>query len=147
MMYTLDASVFVRDADPRDPEHAACRRLLEHLAANALPIIVPVFVLVEVAGALSRELRDPIRARLFVEALQSLPTISFVAFDDTVAAEAANLAADRALRGADALYVAVALRAGCQLVTLDNEMRIRAAPVVTARTPAEVLTEIAPDGT
>jgi predicted nucleic acid-binding protein len=104
-------------------------------------------VLVEVAGALSRELRDPIRARLFVEALQTVPTISFVALDDTVAAEAANLAADRALRGADALYVAVALRAGCQLVTLDNEMRIRAAPVVTARTPAEVLTEIASDDT
>lgn len=142
-MYTLDASIFLRDADPRDPHHGACRRLLEHLAAHALPIIVPVFVLVEVAGALGRELRDPIRARLFVEVLQTLPTISFVPLDDSLTAVATTLAADRALRGADALYVAVARQAGCQLVTLDNEMRVRAAAVVLVRTPAEVLAELA----
>ncbi|NJO07954.1 MAG: PIN domain-containing protein [Chloroflexaceae bacterium] len=143
-MYTLDASVFMRDADPRDPEHAACRRLLEHLAANALPVIVPVFVLVEVTGALSRELRDRSALGSFVEALQTLPTLSLVALDDTLATEAAYLAADRALRGADAVYVAVAVRFGCQLVTLDQEMRTRAAPVVRVRTPADALVEIAP---
>ena len=80
-MYTLDATIFIRDADPRDPDHATCRMLLEHLAVNAFPIIVPVFVLVEVAGALGRELRDPIRARLFVDAVHTLPTIAFVALD------------------------------------------------------------------
>jgi predicted nucleic acid-binding protein len=142
-MYTLDATIFIRDADPRDPDHATCRMLLEHLAVNAFPIIVPVFVLVEVAGALGRELRDPIRARLFVDAVHTLPTIAFVALDAVLAADAAHLAADRALRGADARSVAVAHRAGCHLVTLDREIHARAAPVVTVRTPADVLAEIA----
>lgn len=48
---------------------------------------------------------------------------------------------DRALRGADAVYVAVARRAGCTLVTLDREQRERAAPVVRTLTPAEALVE------
>jgi predicted nucleic acid-binding protein len=39
-MYTLDASVFARDFDVRDPEHATCRALLRRLAADATQIVV-----------------------------------------------------------------------------------------------------------
>jgi predicted nucleic acid-binding protein len=144
MMYTLDANIFLRDANPYDPDHATSHLLLEQLERQALPIVVPLFVLVEVAGVLGRELRDSIRTRLFVEKMRTIPTISFVACDEELTAKAAELAADRALRGADALYVAVAQQYACQLVTLDQEMRMRAAAVVTVRPPAEVLADIAP---
>jgi len=143
-MYTLDANIFLRDANPYDPDHTTSHLLLEQLEHQSLPIVVPLFVLVEVAGVLGRELRDPIRARLFVEKMHTISTISFVAFDEELTAKAAELAADRALRGADALYVAVAQQYACQLVTLDQEMRTRAAAIVKVRTPAEVLTDIAP---
>jgi predicted nucleic acid-binding protein len=103
-----------------------------------------LFVLVEIAGVLGRELRDPIRARLFVEKMYALPTISFVALDEKLSLTAAELAADRALRGADALYVAVAQQYMCQLVTLDQEMYTRAAAIVPVRTPSDVLATIAP---
>lgn len=143
-MYTLDANIFLRDANPYAPNHATSHLLLEQLERQVLPIVVPLFVLVEVAGVLGRELRDPIRASLFVEKMRTIPTISFVACDEELTAKAAELAADRALRGADALYVAVAQQYACQLVTLDQEMRTRATAVVTVRTPAEVLADIAP---
>jgi predicted nucleic acid-binding protein len=63
-MYTLDASIFVRDLNPREPNHALCRELLEQLAAQRIPIIASLLLLVEVAGTLSRELRDPMRGRM-----------------------------------------------------------------------------------
>jgi len=106
-MYTLDASVFVRDLNPRDPEHATCRDLLKRLTANRTPIVGPLLLLAEVAGVLSRELRDLMRGRMTVIVLQTIPNLTLVALYEALAQEAAELAADGALRGADAIYVAV----------------------------------------
>lgn len=77
--------------------------------------------------------------------LWELRHIQFVPIDDGLAHEAAELAADRALRGADAVYVAVARRHGCALVTLDRLQRERAAAVVRTLTPAEALAELDSD--
>lgn len=57
---------------------------------------------------------------------------------------AAEIAGDYALRGADAIYVAVAQRHGTTLVSLDREQRERAAPVVATATPAEALASLPP---
>jgi predicted nucleic acid-binding protein len=142
-MFTIDANIFVRDLDARHADHADCNALLERLAGTTTPIIVPALILAEVAGALSRELHDPMRGRLAVMLLQELPHVTLVALDDMLAREAAELAADRALRGADACYVAVARRHNCALVTLDREQRERASAIVTVLTPADALAALA----
>ncbi|NCC36092.1 MAG: PIN domain-containing protein [Chloroflexia bacterium] len=144
-MYTLDANIFVRDASPNDPEHATCHALIAQLYQRTTTIVVPFLVLPEIAGALSRSFRDPMRARLEVDLLRDLRHIQFVPLDATITHEAAELAADRALRGADAVYVAVARRYGCALVTLDREQRERAALVVRTLTPTEALAELDAD--
>ncbi len=141
-MYTIDASVFVRDLDPTEPEHAVCHTLLERLDAAGLPIIVPVLLLAELAGTVSRTRRDPMRARVVVMGLRGLPHLTFVNLDDALAQEAADLAADHRLRSADAVYVAVARRYGTVLVTLDTEQRTRGAALVTALTPAEAFAQL-----
>lgn len=143
-MYTIDASVFARDFDIRDPDHATCRTLLQRLAADMIPVVVPVLLLVEIAGVISRERRDPIAGRLAVEALRAQPHIRLITLDEFLAQEAADIAADYALRGADAVYVAVARHYNCALVSLDREQRERGTTVVTTRTPAEALNELAP---
>lgn len=101
-------------------------------------------MLAEVAGVVRRTRRDPIPARLAVAALRALPYIRFVPMDDPLAQGAAEIAGDYALRGADALYIAVARQHGCTFVSLDREARERSAPIVTVRTPAEALAELAP---
>lgn len=116
-MYTLDANIFVRDASPNDADHVLCHDLVTQLYQHTIKIVVPYLILTEIAGALSRSFRDPIRARLEVELLQDLHNILYIPLDRDLAREAAELAADRALRGADAVYVAVARRYGCTLVT------------------------------
>ena len=121
MMYTLDANIFARDIDPTEPFYEVCPALLDTLDKRHIPIIVPNLLLAEVAAAISRTRRDPMRARLITEAIEAFEHIQLVPLDSALAHEAAELVADRALRGADAVYVAVARRYSCTLVSLDRE--------------------------
>jgi predicted nucleic acid-binding protein len=143
-MWTLDTSVYVRASDPNDPNQATCQALIDALEDQSAPIIVPRLLLAEVAGALRRLTRDPIRARLAIDTLRSMPHIQLIPLDDALIDTATEIAADYALRGADAVYVAVARRHGCTLVSLDREQRDRARAIVTTRTPAEALADLHP---
>jgi len=87
-MYTLDANSFVGDASLSDPDHAVCHALIARLSQSGTTMVVPLLVLTEVAGALSRSYRDPLRARLEIELLRELHTIRFVPLDDVLAQEA-----------------------------------------------------------
>ncbi|MBI5909715.1 MAG: hypothetical protein HY848_07165 [Betaproteobacteria bacterium] len=47
------------------------------------------------------------------------------------------------LRGADAIYVALAVHVGVPLITLDKELYRRAPPVARVLTPREWLQQVA----
>jgi predicted nucleic acid-binding protein len=143
-MYTVDTSVWVNGFDHREAGHAVSRQLLEHLGIQALPIVVPTLLLVEVAGAISRTRQDVVQAQAFATALSQLPNVTFVALDKALARHALALAAQHQLRGADAVYAAVALNASCTLISLDKEHLTRLNRIVTVQTPAEVLSDLAP---
>ena len=143
-MYTLDASVVGRDFDPGDPEYTVCHELIAQLDQQAIPVIVPRLLLAEAAGLVRRLTRDPIRARLVVNAWRTFTHVQIIPLDDALLDAAAEIAADYALRGADAVYVAVARRHNCTLVSLDREQRERSAAIVTTRTPVEALAELQP---
>lgn len=146
-MYTIDASVVARDFDPADPDYAACHELIARLDQQAIPVIVPRLLLAEIAGLARRLTRDPIRARLVVDAWRTFTHVQIVALDDALIDAAAEIAADYALRGADAVYVAVARQYNCTLISLDREQRERSAAIVTTRMPAEALAELQPPQT
>jgi predicted nucleic acid-binding protein len=107
------------------------------LQSQALPIIVPTLLLAETAAAIASGRDDADLARGFSAALHRLPHIVWVPVDTTLAQQAADLAAQHRLRGSDAVYVAVALRFGSTLITLDREQRERTTNAVVARYPAE----------
>lgn len=138
-MYTFDANIFVRELDTSHTHYAACHTLLTRAEATAIPIIDPLILLAEIAGAISRELRDPIRGRIYVELLRALPNLQLVPLDDALADAAAEIAADLGLRGMDAIYVATARRHGCTLITLDEEPLRRAGAIIPVSTPAQAL--------
>jgi predicted nucleic acid-binding protein len=141
-MYTVDASVWVNAFDQREPGHESSRQLLDLLSTQAIPVIVPNLVLVEVAGAISRTRNNPGQALAFATALSNLPNVTIMPLHDVLAQQALALAAQHGLRGADSVYAAVAVQSGCTLITLDNEHLTRLAGIVTTRTPATVLADL-----
>lgn len=136
--YTLDASVFVNAFVPTEKGHADSRRLLEWLRRDAAPLVVPTLVFTEIAAALARGQDDAELARRFALEVARLPHLIAVPLDAQLAQQAAELAASHRLRGADAVYAAVARRFGSVLVSRDEEQLRRSAGAVTALRPGEV---------
>jgi predicted nucleic acid-binding protein len=143
-MYTVDASVWVNAFDRREPGHLVSRQFLEVLRDQALPIVVPNVVLVEVAGAISRTRQAPVQAQAFATVLSQLPHVTVRVLDEACALHALTLAAQYGLRGADAVYAAVARDAGNTLVTLDKEHLTRLVNLITVCTPAVALAALSP---
>lgn len=131
----VDASVWVSRLVAGDPEHRAARAWFEAREASGDLLIAPSLLLPEVAGALSRRIGSRL-ARRAVGRILGLSSLRLAVLDPELALAAATLAADLALRGADAVYVAVAERLGLPLVTLDREQRRRAASRVPVESPA-----------
>jgi len=119
-------------------------QFLEMLQNQTLPIIVPNLVLVEVAGVISRTRQAPVQAQAFATALSRLPHVTVRVLDEVCALYALTLAAQHGLRGADAVYAAVAREAGSTLVTLDNEHLTHLATLMTVCTPAVALAALKP---
>jgi predicted nucleic acid-binding protein len=76
-------------------------------------------------------------------ALHSWPNQTFIGLDEALAERAVNLAATARLRGADAVYAAVAQRYDTTLVTLDREQLERLPSLVKTARPDDVLRDLA----
>ena len=117
---TIDASVFVSAFTPTEPGHQASKSFMLSTREQSIPIIVPILVLPEISAAISRGQGKPELGKAFVQELRSFPNTTFIDVDETVAYLAVDIAASNRLRGSDAVYAAVALRYGTELITLDK---------------------------
>ena len=102
-------------------------------------LVIPVLAWPEVAGALARRTGNPEDGREAVDIIRALPWIESIPLDQSLVHEAAKIAGARRLRGADAVYVALAAACREPLLTLDEEMLERARGVVEAFTPEQWL--------
>jgi len=132
---TIDASVFVSAFTPSEPAHQASKAFMKGIREQAVPIIVPVLVLPEISAALARGQNKPELGKAFVQELKRFPNTTFVDVDEILADLAVDVAAQYRLRGSDAVYAAVALRFGAELVTLDKEQLERLPKVVSVHAP------------
>lgn len=132
---TIDASVFVSAFMPTEPAHQASKSFMLQVRGQSVPIIVPVLVLPEISAALSRGQGKPELGKAFVQELRNFPNTTFIDVDATVANLAVDIAANNRLRGSDAIYAAVALRFGTELITLDREQLDRLPKVLSVRVP------------
>lgn len=137
--YTVDASVFVNAFNPHEEGHVQSLQILSAIQERGDPVIVPTLLVPEIAAAVARATHDTPGALQYAVAAAALPHLTLVSLTAAVAREAADLAAAHRLRGADAVYVAVARRYGTTLVSLDDEQRVRGAAVVTCQAPEEAL--------
>jgi predicted nucleic acid-binding protein len=136
-MAVVDASVYVALVNAHEPDHDRCLAWFEDAARSGEPILAPVVLLAEVSAALSRGVGSPALAHRVVRQMLRSPSIELVSVTVELAERAAGIAADRRIRGGDALYVALAELAGDELVTLDRQQLERGRAVVVTRRPYE----------
>lgn len=135
---TIDASVFVSALSPLETKGQESLRLIEGLRDIPRLVILPTLVRPEIAGAVNRLTGDQDLARE-AAGLGFLPTSTlYVTLDQKLAEEAAELAVETGLRGADAVYAATARRFDAVLVTLDSEQRNRLPSDIRTLWPWEV---------
>lgn len=133
-MSIVDASVWVSYYNALDVNHTASLAWVPQQLANQTSLIGPTLVLPEVGGAIGRRVNQ-VEAQNVVNNLKSWPLLILIGLDEPLALIAANLAIDLRLRGADAVYVAVAQQLNLPLVTWDREIINRTASIIQAHTP------------
>ncbi len=138
-MFTIDASVHINAVNPGEPGSAASQACLQYLIKQQQAVVSPTLLLVEVAAAAARALDDATLAFELAQAVRLLPGQLWVPLDEELADEAAYLGAEARLRGADAVYAAVARRFGATLVTRDRQQVERLRAIMPVLTPEEVI--------
>ncbi len=139
-MYVVDASVWVSRFLPSDGFHQLSLRWLEGRAASGEIMVAPSLLLVEVAGAVARRTGNPQVGINAVRLVQNLPNSRLVPMNPPLVRLSIQRAASGRLRGADALYVALAHRLGLPLVTWDRQQRGQHGNGIIVLTPQEALT-------
>ena len=136
---TIDASVLVGALSASEAGQEECAGLLEIVGHDHRPVIVPTLAIVELAAAFSRRSMPAELVRRLTDRVRSLPALTLVPLDQALMEECVEAALSTTMRGADAVYVAVAQRYGATLVTTDEQQLRRVPAGLEALSPAEVL--------
>ncbi|WP_299030285.1 type II toxin-antitoxin system VapC family toxin [uncultured Thermanaerothrix sp.] len=135
---TVDASVWLNAFQPGEENSQDSLAFLEKIRQTREPMISPTLLLPELAAVLARGGEKSENVVRFVQSVKDLPHQVFISLDETTAQVAVELAGRCKLRGADAVYGAVALRFGSVLVTRDREQLERLKGVIQVNLPKEM---------
>lgn len=94
-----------------------------------------MLLMVELAGAVARLTGSPLEGYRAVRIFRRNPHVQFIALDGPRATTAVSMAADLRLRGADAIYIALAHELALPLVTWDAEQLSRGTRFAATFTP------------
>jgi predicted nucleic acid-binding protein len=125
---TVDASVFVNALSP--DENGS-----DDSAEEDVVFIQPTLFIPEVVASIARKQDSTDIALEILHDFKKFPKLTLVGLDDDFADFASEIAANHRLRGSDAVYAAVALRFGTELITLDKEQLDRLPSVLSIRAP------------
>jgi predicted nucleic acid-binding protein len=125
MFIVVDASVWVARLVSEDIFYLPVKEWMSVRLQEHDHFLAPSLLLAEIGGAISRR-TTPSLALKTIEQVQSLPGLQLIEMEQPLMRDAASLAAELGLRGADSTYVAVAARLDLPFVTLDADQRQRA---------------------
>jgi predicted nucleic acid-binding protein len=131
----MDASVFVNALSPDEDGSDERAEYVSRLRQEGVALIQPSLFIIEVVASIARKQDSAELALEILHDLRNFPKLTLVDLDDDFADFASEVAANHRLRGSDAVYAAVALRFGTELVTLDQEQLERVSKVLPVRTP------------
>jgi len=141
-VYVIDANVWVSRWLKADEFHEPSYKWLFSLVEDRTPFAAPVLILPEISGAVARRSRSPKAGMQASSLIQAMPGIQLVSMDASFARAAAGIASSLGIRGAEAVYVALAKAIGYTLVTWDNEVLARSNQVCRVSTPQAELQKL-----
>src|SRR5215510_2282504 len=118
---TVDASVFVNAFSPDEKGSDSSAEFLEQLRKNGISLVQPTLFFPEVVASIARKQDATEVALELAHELKKFSKLTLIDLDEDIADFASEIAAKHRLRGSDAVYAAVALRFGTELITLDKE--------------------------
>ncbi|MEX2598136.1 MAG: PIN domain-containing protein [Dehalococcoidia bacterium] len=137
-MYVVDACVWVGRFVRKDAHHLPSRSWLDGTIQRGETMALPAIALPEISGSVARQTNSTGLGAKAVSLIQELPNVRLVPVDRLLAELAAKSASELRLRGADAIYIALASYLGIPLVTWDNELIRRGGYAVDTTTPLEL---------
>ncbi|MBM3943423.1 MAG: type II toxin-antitoxin system VapC family toxin [SAR202 cluster bacterium] len=138
-MCVVDASVWVSRFSLTDVFHLPSLKWLEDQFALGEMAVAPAILVVEAAGAVARRTNNPAEGTEAASLTQRVPYSRLMPMEDGLVQLGAQIAADRRLKGADALYVAMAHRLALPLVTWDRQQLGQHGHGIIVLTPQEAL--------
>lgn len=135
-MLTVDACVWVAAYDPQDRFRRDSVVFLSAAMRRRTRLVAPAIMPLEVACVLARRAGSPEVGESASRRLRTALGLQLLAVDEKLLALATRLGTKRLLRGADALYAAVAEATRSPLITWDSALLERA----RGRTPEDWLT-------
>ena len=135
----VDASVWIASVLDKDLRHEVSLAFMHRFVMERQIATVPLLVWAEIAGAVARRTGDTDRGMKVAELIAAKNWVRGVPLDASLASESMRLSAKLRLRGADAVYVALAATCREPLITLDAEMLERARDVAETFTPEQWL--------
>jgi len=132
---TVDASVFVNALSPDEDGSDVSSTFISQLRQEGVVLIQPTLFVTEIVASIARKQNSADIALEILHDLRKFPKLTLIDLDDDLADFASEVAANHRLRGSDAVYAAVALRFGTELITLDREQLDRLPKVLSVRMP------------
>jgi predicted nucleic acid-binding protein len=132
---TLDASVFINALSPDEDGSDESAEFISRLKDEGTVLVQPTLFITEVVASIARKQDSTEIALEMRHELRKIQNLTLVDLDDAFADFAGEIAASHRLRGSDAIYAAVALRFGTELITLDKEQLERLPKVLSVRKP------------
>lgn len=138
-MIVVDTSVWVGTLIERDVHFAESAAWLDFCILRGVNIHFPSLVVPELAGVLARSGMLPSETAGEISKIVRHSTIRLHSLDLTNSLLAARVSAMTGLKGADAVFVALAAWLDLPLVTWDRQQRERGAAFCRTMTPAEAM--------
>ena len=132
---TVDASVFVNAFIPTEEGSDQSLAFIIELRNRQIPLIQPTLFFPELIASVARKKNNAVLALALAEDIRKSTNLTLIPLDENLADFASEVAANHRLRGSDAIYAAVALRFGTELITLDKEQLDRLPKVLPVRAP------------
>jgi len=134
-MFCIDASVIISAANIKEPYFSQSKDFLTRIREKDLKVFLPEIIIPEITSGFLRAIDDSKVAYELALSFRDISNFFLVAIDSKLANLASWVVCKTNLKGADAIYIALAFDYNLELITLDKEQLEKGKKLIKVRRP------------